>query len=112
MEYQRREHGLLSEIAQREREMRGLRRRAGEAEHSFTGVRKDSLNTAYVDPTVNIEIAMLRQRIKDKDIEIDRLKEETQSATFHPNSIQGQKLLRKCTALLDENAELGRLLGV
>eukprot|EP00927_Polykrikos_kofoidii_P055133 TRINITY_DN49432_c0_g1_i1.p1 TRINITY_DN49432_c0_g1~~TRINITY_DN49432_c0_g1_i1.p1 ORF type:complete len:339 (+),score=66.21 TRINITY_DN49432_c0_g1_i1:150-1019(+) len=111
MEYQRREYALLSQMACRAREMRRLRRRAGEAAHSFAGTRKDSLRDAQVDPVVNIELAMLRQRIKDKDIEIDKLKEESQNATFHPNSIQGQKLLRKCSHLLEENSELARQLG-
>lgn len=111
MEYQRREFALLSQIALREREMRGLRRRAGEAEHGFSSARKDSLSSAYVDPAVNIEIAMLRQTLKEKDSDIEQLKQESHSATFHPNSIQGQKLLKKCTHLLEENAELGRQLG-
>merc|ERR1719326_2136969 len=101
MEYQRREYALLSQTARREREMRSHRRRAGEAAQSFEDTRKDSLHNACVDPAVNVEIAMLRQRLKEKDLELDRLKEETQSATFHPNSIQGQKLLRKCAHLLE-----------
>merc|ERR1712048_989114 len=66
---------------------------------------------AYVDPAVNIEIAMLRQRIREKDQEIARLKEESHNAQFQPNSIQGQKLISKCTHLLEENSELGRQLG-
>merc|ERR1712039_952788 len=66
---------------------------------------------ALVEPTTNIEIAMLRQRLKEKDQQIARLKEATRTAEFQPNSIQGQKLLRKCTHLLDENSELGRQLG-
>merc|ERR1719277_893305 len=111
MEYQRREYALLSQTARREREMRGHRRRAGEAAQSYEDTRKDSLHNAYVDPAVNIEIAMLRQRLREKDAEIGRLKEESHNATFHPNSIQGKKLLNKCEHLLEENAELGRQLG-
>merc|ERR1719356_520705 len=111
MEYQRREYALLSQTARREREMRSHRRRAGEAALAFEDTRKDSLQNAYVDPAVNIEIAMLRQRLKEKDSEISRLKEEAHNATFHPHSIQGKKLLNKCEHLLEENAELGRQLG-
>mmetsp|Transcript_88418 Transcript_88418/g.249142 ORF Transcript_88418/g.249142 Transcript_88418/m.249142 type:complete len:267 (+) Transcript_88418:211-1011(+) len=111
MEYQRREYELLSQRARREREMLGLRRRAGEAAHAYEDTRKDSLQNACVDPAVNIEIAMLRQRLKEKNAEVDRLKDELHNATFHPNSIQGQKLLSKCAHLLEENAELGRQLG-
>mmetsp|Transcript_10306 Transcript_10306/g.23265 ORF Transcript_10306/g.23265 Transcript_10306/m.23265 type:complete len:239 (-) Transcript_10306:45-761(-) len=111
MEYQRREYALLSKMAQREREMRKLRQQAGEAVHGFEDTQKDSLRGAYVDPTVNIEIAMLRQRLKEKDQEIVRLKEESHGAQFNPASIQGQKLLQKCAHLLEENSELGRQLG-
>mmetsp|Transcript_31537 Transcript_31537/g.90438 ORF Transcript_31537/g.90438 Transcript_31537/m.90438 type:complete len:227 (+) Transcript_31537:91-771(+) len=111
MEYQRREYALLSRMAQREREMRRLRQQAGEAVHSFEDTQKDSLRGAYVDPTVNIEIAMLRQRLKEKDQEIARLKEESHNAQFQPSSIQGQKLLSKCAHLLEENSELARQLG-
>eukprot|EP00414_Alexandrium_minutum_P003670 CAMPEP_0113820198 /NCGR_PEP_ID=MMETSP0328-20130328/1120_1 /TAXON_ID=39455 /ORGANISM="Alexandrium minutum" /LENGTH=223 /DNA_ID=CAMNT_0000788133 /DNA_START=12 /DNA_END=683 /DNA_ORIENTATION=- /assembly_acc=CAM_ASM_000350 len=111
MEYQRREYALLSKVAQREREMRRLRQQAGEAVHSFEDTQKDSLRGAYVDATVNIDIAMLRQRLKEKDQEIARLKEESHNAQFQPSSLQGQKLLRKCTHLLEENSELARQLG-
>eukprot|EP00443_Scrippsiella_acuminata_P059091 CAMPEP_0115397976 /NCGR_PEP_ID=MMETSP0271-20121206/14084_1 /TAXON_ID=71861 /ORGANISM="Scrippsiella trochoidea, Strain CCMP3099" /LENGTH=275 /DNA_ID=CAMNT_0002821745 /DNA_START=30 /DNA_END=857 /DNA_ORIENTATION=+ len=111
MEYQRREYALLSRMAQREREMRRLRQQANEAVDAFEDTQKDSLRGAFVDPVVNIEIAMLRQQMRDKDQEIARLKEEAHKAQFQPNSIQGQKLIQKCTHLLDENAELGRQLG-
>mmetsp|Transcript_40785 Transcript_40785/g.108058 ORF Transcript_40785/g.108058 Transcript_40785/m.108058 type:complete len:231 (-) Transcript_40785:62-754(-) len=110
MEYQRREFVLLSKIAQREREMRKHRQQANEAVASFEDTRKDSLQGAFVDPVVNVEIGMLRQRLKEKDQQIERLKEQSHNATFHPNSIQGQKLLRKCAHLLEENSELGRQL--
>merc|ERR1719265_1562288 len=96
MEFQRREYMLLSKMAQREREMRRLRQQASEAKNSFEDTRKDSLRDAFVDPAVNIEIALLRQRLKEKDQEMERLKEEQTKSTFQPQSIQGQKLLRKC----------------
>merc|ERR1712087_407026 len=50
-------------------------------------------------------------RLRGKDQEIARLKEESHNAQFQPNSIQGQKLLRKCADLLSENSELGQKLG-
>merc|ERR1719350_773113 len=111
MEYQRREFVLLSKMSQRWREIRKLRQQANEAVHSFEDTQKDSLQGAFVDPLVNLELAMLRQRLKDKDQEIDRLKEQSLSAAFHPNSIQGQKLLKKCAELLEENSDLARQLG-
>merc|ERR1711920_1009364 len=91
--------------------MRKLRQQAAEAVHAFEDTQKDSLRGACVDPAVNIELAMLRQRLRQKDQEIARLKEESHNAQFQPNSIQGQKLLRKCAHLLEENSELGRQLG-
>jgi len=91
--------------------MRKLRQQANEAYHSFSDTRKHSMRGAYCDPAINIEIAMLRQRLKDKDQEIAKLKEEAHNAPFHPNSLQGQKLLQKCAYLLEENSELGRQLG-
>merc|ERR1711870_76448 len=53
----------------------------------------------------------LRQCLKTKEDEINRLKEANRTAELQPNSIQGQKLLRKCAHLLEENSELGRQLG-
>lgn len=111
MEYQRREYILLSRMAQRQRGMRKLQLEANEAVEAFSETQKDSLRGASVDPVINIELAMLRQQIREKDQEIAKLKEETHSAQFQPNSIQGQKLLQKCSHLLDENAEFGRQLG-
>jgi len=111
MEYQRREYAMLSKIAQREREMRKMSQESAEAFHSFDDNRKDSLRGGYVDPAVNIEIGLLRQRLREKDQEIAKLREEAQSAQFQPNSIQGKKLLDKCSHLLEENAEIARQLG-
>jgi len=111
MEYQRREYMLLTKMAQREREMRKLRQQANEAVNSFEDTQKESLRGAFVDSTVNIEIAMLRQKLQEKDAEASRLKEETHNAAFHPNSIQGKQLVTKCSHLLEENSELGRQLG-
>jgi len=98
-------------MAQRQREMRKLRLQAAEAVNAFEDTQKDSLRGACVEPVINIEVAMLRQRLQEKDQEISRLKEEAHVAQFQPGSIQGQKLLRKCAHLLDENSELGRQLG-
>lgn len=111
MEYQRREYALLSQMAQKEREMRRLRQQANEAVDAYEDTQKDSLRDAFVDPVVNIELAMLRQQLAEKDQDIVKLRGEAHSAQFQPNSIQGQKLLQKCAHLLDENAELGRQLG-
>lgn len=111
MEYQRREYSMLSKIAHRRREMNKQCQESSEVFNAFEDNQKDSLRGAYVDPAVNIEIGMLRQRLREKDQEISRLKDEMQSSQYQPNSIQGKKLLDKCTHLLEENAEIARQLG-
>lgn len=111
MEHQRREYAMLSKIAQKEREMRRMCQESAEAFHAFDELRKDSLRGAYVDPAVNLEIGTLRQKLREKDQEIAKLKEDNQSAQFQPNSIQGKKLLDKCSHLQEENAEIARQLA-
>ncbi|CAK9008529.1 unnamed protein product [Durusdinium trenchii] len=111
MEFQRREYALLSRFAQREREMRKLAQECAEAFHAFDASRKDSLKGAYVDPTVNLEIGLMRQRLRIKDQEIAQVREELQNAQFQPNGIQGKKLLDKCNHLQEENAEIARQLS-
>eukprot|EP00933_Yihiella_yeosuensis_P074938 TRINITY_DN84034_c0_g1_i1.p1 TRINITY_DN84034_c0_g1~~TRINITY_DN84034_c0_g1_i1.p1 ORF type:complete len:263 (-),score=80.56 TRINITY_DN84034_c0_g1_i1:124-912(-) len=111
MEYQRREYAMLSKIAQRKREMAKMCQESSEVFHAFEDNQKDSLRNAYVDPAVNIEIGILRQRLREKDAEIAKLKDELGNAEFQPNSIQGKKLLDKCSHLLEENAEIARQLG-
>ncbi|CAK9009027.1 V-type proton ATPase subunit E (V-ATPase subunit E) (ClVE-1) (Vacuolar proton pump subunit E) [Durusdinium trenchii] len=72
---------------------------------------QDSLKGAYVDPTVNLEIGLMRQRLRIKDQEIAQVREELQNAQFQPNGIQGKKLLDKCNHLQEENAEIARQLS-
>ncbi|OLP77971.1 Pre-mRNA-splicing regulator WTAP [Symbiodinium microadriaticum] len=111
MEFQRREYAMLSRLAQREREMTKLGQECAEAFYAFDDNRKDSLRGGYVDPAVNIEITLLRQRLREKDQEISQVREELQNAQFQPNSIQGKKLLDKCQHLMEENAEIARQLS-
>jgi len=111
MELQRREYAFLSRFAQRERDMRKLGQECAEAFHAFDDNRKDSLKGAYVDPSVNLEIGLMRQRLRMKDQEIAQVREELQNAQYQPNSMQGKKLLDKCNHLQEENAEIARQLS-
>lgn len=111
MELQRREYAFLSRFAQREREMRKLDQECAEAFHAFDDSRKDSLKGALVDPAVNLEIGLMRQRLRIKDQEIAQVREELQNAQYQPNSMQGKKLLDKCNHLQEENAEIARQLS-
>mmetsp|Transcript_45695 Transcript_45695/g.72535 ORF Transcript_45695/g.72535 Transcript_45695/m.72535 type:complete len:283 (-) Transcript_45695:65-913(-) len=111
MELQRREYAFLSRFAQREREMRKLGQECAEAFHAFDDSRKDSLKGALVDPAVNLEIGLMRQRLRIKDQEIAQVREELQNAQYQPNSMQGKKLLDKCNHLQEENAEIARQLS-
>ncbi|CAJ1410501.1 unnamed protein product, partial [Effrenium voratum] len=111
LEFQRREYAMLSRFAQREREMRKLSLECAEAFHTFDDNRKDSLRGAYVDGAVNLELGLVRQRLRGQDQEMARVREELQNAQFQPNSIQGKKLLDKCAHLLEENSEIARQLS-
>ena len=43
---------------------------------------EDSLRGAYVDASVNLEISLMRQRLRMGDQEIARVREELQNATL------------------------------
>ena len=107
--YLQREHVYLSKIAEQERQIQKYKNIANDIQSRFEeGFEKTSLRLAMVDPTVNMEILRLRQRLKAKDDEIGDLKREIASTSFKPTSIAGQKLMRKCRTLLEENQSLGR----
>ncbi len=63
-----------------------------------------------VDPTVNMEIKFLRQKLLDQGQQIHDLRDQL-NATFDVKSSAGQKLVKKCTHLLEENQELGKQLA-
>lgn len=55
-----------------------------------------------------MEILRLRQKLKEKDDQLDAYKVDIASTRFNPTSVSGQKLMHKCRALLEENRSLGR----
>ncbi|CAD7967034.1 unnamed protein product [Amoebophrya sp. A120] len=104
-----REHAYLAKLAEKEREIQKYKQIANDVQNRFEdNFEKTSLRFAMVDPAVNMEILRLRQKIRSQDEEIDALKMELKATQFKPTSISGQKLMKKCRALLEENQSLGR----
>lgn len=113
LEKQRREYMLLSKLAETERKMQTLRNQANMDISAFEEkcLARGSLQRHKVDPVVLLELAGLQQRSAEKSKEIEKLQGEVQTTMFDPRSINGQKLLKRCRHLLDENQELAKQLG-
>ncbi|CAD7952958.1 unnamed protein product [Amoebophrya sp. A25] len=104
-----REHVYLAKLAEKDREIGKYKQVANDVQTRFEDAfEKTSLRFAMVDPAVNMEVLRLRQKLKAQDDEIDSLKQELKATQFKPTSISGQKLMKKCRALLEENQSLGR----
>ena len=103
---QRREYIFLAKTIQQEREMERLRSQLGDARVPAG----ESLAGTLADPTVNMEIKFLREKLLTDERRIAQLDEELQSR-FDVKSSAGQKLVKKCRHLLEENQELGRQLA-
>lgn len=95
----------------------------------------DNLNLSkfLLDPAVNILFEQMRRMIKEKDEKIEKLTSEIEAVQYSTNrfsasfrnasiffahfsssfcfllSLLGKRLLAKCTALINENEELGTL---
>eukprot|EP00392_Amoebophrya_sp_AT5.2_P004039 g4044.t1 len=104
-----REHAYLAKLAEKDREILQYKAISNDIQQRFEDAfEKTSLRFAMVDPTVNMEILRLRQKIKAQDEQIDGLKTELLATQFRPTSVSGQKLMKKCRVLLEENQSLGR----
>merc|ERR1719277_2038922 len=55
-----------------------------------------------------MEVLLLRQKVRERDQQIDKLREELEANRFDQKQPGGQALMRKCKALLTENRELGQ----
>eukprot|EP00386_Alphamonas_edax_P007674 GDKI01025522.1.p1 GENE.GDKI01025522.1~~GDKI01025522.1.p1 ORF type:complete len:245 (-),score=68.56 GDKI01025522.1:250-984(-) len=111
-EYKRREYVYLARSIQQEKD---LQRLAGlvfdwrinhEQMDGSTQVRG-----CIIDPAVNMELRLLRERLQEKDEAMRKLQTEVDSAGFDPNSVTGRRLINKCKTLQEENADLGKLLA-
>lgn len=70
--------------------------------------KKAFFTSLQVDPVVNMEILRLRQKLAEKDDQLNAYKVDIASTRFNPTSVSGQKLMHKCRELLEENRSLGR----
>jgi len=107
-----REHCYLAKLVEQERLMLKEREIAAEAITAFDDRReRASLRQGLVDPAVNMEIMLLRQKLREKEQKIEVLQDEVNSTTFDPKSVSGQKIMKKTRQLLEENQDLGRQLA-
>lgn len=64
-------------------------------------------NHIVLDPSLNVLVGYLRRQVREKDVKLERLKEELEAAQFSDNTSIGARLKAKCRMLMDENEELG-----
>jgi len=106
-EYKAREHIYLAGLIGQEAELTKLRCMGSDVLSAYGDVSRAAVRGGLFDPTQNLEVLMLRQRARERDIEIDRLREELEANRFDQKLPAGQALMKKCKALLTENRELG-----
>lgn len=106
-EYKARERVYLAGLLGQEAETGHLRQMAVDVLSTYGDVSKAAVRGALVYPTANMEVLLLRQKLCEKDKQINLLKEELEANRFDQRMPDGQALMRKCKALLTENRELG-----
>eukprot|EP00928_Gymnodinium_smaydae_P076559 TRINITY_DN59598_c0_g1_i1.p1 TRINITY_DN59598_c0_g1~~TRINITY_DN59598_c0_g1_i1.p1 ORF type:complete len:297 (+),score=74.85 TRINITY_DN59598_c0_g1_i1:108-998(+) len=109
-EYQLRERVYRAGLLEREAEVSRSRRMASDVGTAYGDVSRAALRASLADPAVNMEVLLLRQRALEKDRKIRQLREELEANRFDQQLPEGQALMRKCRALLEENHELGEQL--
>lgn len=110
-EYQAREQVYFAALLGQESGMNQLRRMAADIQGAFGDLSKAKVRGSLVDPVANMEVLLLRQKVKEKDLQIVQLKNELEANRFDQRIPTGQALMRKCKALLTENKELGEEMG-
>mmetsp|Transcript_102666 Transcript_102666/g.287730 ORF Transcript_102666/g.287730 Transcript_102666/m.287730 type:complete len:291 (-) Transcript_102666:125-997(-) len=106
-EYRARERVYLAGLMEKEADMVRLRAMAADVLDAYGDRSRAAVNGALSFPTANMEVSVLRQKIRDRDQQIVELKEELEANRFDQHLPAGQALMRKCKALLTENRELG-----
>lgn len=110
VDYQAREKVYLAGLVGQETEMNQLRQMAVDVLGAYGDVSRAAVRASLVDPALNMEVLLLRQKAREKDLQISALREELEANTFDQKSPAGVKLMNKCKALLEENRELGEQL--
>lgn len=106
-DYKARERIYLAGLVGQEAEMNSLRRMASDVLGAYGDVSRAGVRGGLVDPTANMEVLLLRQKLREKEQQISQLREELQANRFDQRMPEGQAVMSKCKALLAENRELG-----
>eukprot|EP00747_Dinoflagellata_sp_TGD_P165606 gnl/TRDRNA2_/TRDRNA2_187103_c0_seq1.p1 gnl/TRDRNA2_/TRDRNA2_187103_c0~~gnl/TRDRNA2_/TRDRNA2_187103_c0_seq1.p1 ORF type:complete len:360 (-),score=100.85 gnl/TRDRNA2_/TRDRNA2_187103_c0_seq1:101-1072(-) len=106
-EYRARERIYFAALIEQESEMNRLRRTSHDVNSSYGDVTRAAVRGAFVDTTSNMEVLLLREKAREKDRQITRLRDELQANQFQQQAPAGQALVRKCKMLLEENRLLG-----
>jgi len=110
-EYRARERVYLAGLMEKEADMVRLRAMAADVLDAYGDRSRAAVRGALSFPTANMEVSVLRQKIRDRDQQIVELQEELEANRFDQHLPAGQALMRKCKALLTENRELGEEMG-
>mmetsp|Transcript_57803 Transcript_57803/g.124338 ORF Transcript_57803/g.124338 Transcript_57803/m.124338 type:complete len:353 (+) Transcript_57803:28-1086(+) len=108
--YQKREYLYLAKLVQQEKNVERFKSLAADIKHNRTGPGA-SLRGALVDPVVNMEIKMLRERLLDKERRISELQEQVDALMFNAKDTTGQRMVKKLKDLQLENQELAKQLS-
>lgn len=106
-DYKARERIYLAGLVGQEAEMNSLRRMASDVLGAYGDVSRAGVRGGLVDPTANMEVLLLRQKLREKEQQIGQLREDLQANRFDQRTSEGQAVMSKCKALLAENRELG-----
>lgn len=106
-EYRARERVYLAGLMGQEADLSRLKAMASDVSEAYGDRSRAASRGALVYPTANMEVLILRQKLRDRDQQITLLKEELEANRFDQKLPAGQALMRKCKALLTENRELG-----
>jgi len=106
-EYQARERVYLAGLTGQAFDMARMKAMASDVLDTYGDRPRAAVRSALSHPTVNMEVMILRQKLRDRDQQITHLKEELEANRFDQQAPAGQSLMIKCKALLTENRELG-----
>eukprot|EP00405_Crypthecodinium_cohnii_P010137 CAMPEP_0206444358 /NCGR_PEP_ID=MMETSP0324_2-20121206/14868_1 /ASSEMBLY_ACC=CAM_ASM_000836 /TAXON_ID=2866 /ORGANISM="Crypthecodinium cohnii, Strain Seligo" /LENGTH=221 /DNA_ID=CAMNT_0053912373 /DNA_START=79 /DNA_END=744 /DNA_ORIENTATION=- len=106
-EYKMREQTYMAGTLGQEYEVAQQRAMASDVNAAYGDGSRAALRSSLSSPMVNMEVMILRQRLRERDQQIVNLKEELEANRFDQRSKDGQALMRTCKALLEENRELG-----
>lgn len=106
-QHRRRESALVLRLALKERENSDASRQLGELREA-TQPPHSQQTSLLLDPAVNAEIMRLRDEVREARKREREATDELQASGFNQGSIAGKQLMKKCTDLQEENAQLGK----